>query len=145
MIIIYTYVINLVYFLIIKLYKVYYIYSIMKRSIYGCYTSVKPHQRHITVYFLFFIFVLWFIGWHLLSPSLDLGVTLFPILQFVYPLNQTLWISLLYWILIVIDWFSLHLKHNCNFLTSLFFSPFINFQLTSLHQYRNWSIWSSMG
>ena len=36
MIIIYIHVTNPVYFLIINLYKVYYIYSIMKHSIYGC-------------------------------------------------------------------------------------------------------------
>ena len=86
MIIIYTHVTNLVYFLIIKLYKLYYIYSIMKRSIYSYYASVKPHQRHVIIFF-YFLFL--FIGSHLLSPYLDSGLTLLPSLQFVYPLTQT--------------------------------------------------------
>ena len=75
----------------------------MKCSIYCYYTPVKPHQRHVIIYFPSFFFIFCFTNYYLLILFLNLGVTLSPNLSGVSPLTQTLEMPLLYGILIVTD------------------------------------------
>ena len=55
-----------------------------------CYALVKPHQRHVIIYFLSFFFIFCFIDCHLLSLFINLDVALSPNLSCVSPLIQTL-------------------------------------------------------